>query len=298
VRFGVVLPQFGQWARGPEVRDRLGIMAVSADRLGYEVLWTADHVVFPATISTPYPYGPSLPFSVTDPVLDALATLAYVAALTPRIRLGTSVLVLPYRQPIVLAKELATLDVLSGGRLTLGVASGWLAEEFDLLGIPFRERGARTDEYLAVLRALWTEDRVTFVGRSVTVRDAVCFPKPVQRPHPPIWVGGRSRPALRRVARFGDGWLAPPPVNLEALAADVATLRRLAEGEGRDPASIGVASSGGARSIDDLVERLPALERIGVTVTGVPVLAWGRSFDHALELLAQFAERARLEARP
>jgi alkanesulfonate monooxygenase SsuD/methylene tetrahydromethanopterin reductase-like flavin-dependent oxidoreductase (luciferase family) len=134
VQFGVTLPQFGPLAAGPGVAERIARVAVTADRLGYDVLWTAEHIVFPHDIRTP-------------------STLSYVAALTARIRLSCSVMILPYRNPVVLAKELATLDVLSGGRLVVGVASGWLAEEFRMLGVPFRERGARMDEYLDVLCA-------------------------------------------------------------------------------------------------------------------------------------------------
>ena len=165
-------------------------------------------------------------------------------------------MVLPYHEPIALAKALATIDVLSGGRLMVGVASGWLREEFELLGVPFRERGARTDEYLAALRALWTEERVTFRGRWVKLEEAAFFPKPIQKPHPPIWIGGRqpgrlsSRGALRR--RLARGAAHPGE-----LAADVSAIRREAEAAGRDPGRIGVAASGGARSVSELLDRIP-----------------------------------------
>jgi probable F420-dependent oxidoreductase len=293
MQFAVLLPQFGSSARGADVGDRIAQVATTADRLGYDVVWTAEHVVFPPRIVTPYPYGGSFPYPVADPILDVVSTLSYVAALTTRIRLGSAVMVLPYHHPIVLAKALATLDVLSGGRLLLGVASGWLVEEFDLLGVPFRERGARTDEYLALLRALWTEERVTFAGRWFQLTDAAFFPKPLQRPHPPIWIGGASPAALRRVARAGDGWIAVPR-SLDALAADVATIRGLAADAGRDPAAIGVASSGGATSMDDLLARLPTLEKVGVTIVTVPLLHWARDFAGGLALLDTFAARARL----
>jgi probable F420-dependent oxidoreductase len=293
MEFGVLLPQFGVWARGPEVRERIRQVAVAADRLGYHVLWTAEHVIFPSEVTTPYPYGGRFPYPVTDPILDVVATLSYVAAITSRIRLGSSVMVLPYRNPIVLAKQLATLDVLSGGRLLLGVAGGWLREEFELLGVPFSERGARMDEYLTLVRALWTEDRVTFSGRWFTLRDAAFFPKPIQQP-PPIWIGGSSPAALRRVARLGDGWVAVPRPRLDDLANDIAEIRRLAEQAGRDGATLGVASAGGATSMEDLFERLPRMAAIGVTIANAPILFWARSFAHALELLEEFAERAEL----
>jgi probable F420-dependent oxidoreductase len=292
VRFGVTLPQFGPLAAGPGVREAIARVASAADRLGYDVLWTAEHIVFPAEIRTPYPYGDRFPFPVTDPMLEVVSTLSYAAALTTRIRLSSSVMVLPYRNPLVVAKELATLDVLSGGRLVVGVAAGWLAEEFRMLGVPFHERGARTDEYLDVLRALWTEDRVTFHGRFVHLDDAAFFPKPVQRPHPPIWIGGRSARALERVVRVGAGWIAAPRPDAGALAADVARLRRLAERRGRDPAALGVASGGAARGVDELVSRLPDLARAGVTLVAVPVALWARSVEHAVELLEAFAAKA------
>ena len=290
MQFGVLLPQFGPHARGADVQQRIRQVALAADRLGYSVVWTAEHIVFPETIRTPYPYGSRYPFPLTDPIFDVVATLSWVAALTTRVRLGTSVLVLPYRNPIVLAKELATLDVLSEGRLLLGVAGGWLAEEFEMLGVAFRERGARTDEYIALLRALWTQDRVSFTGRFYRLDGALFFPKPVQQP-PPIWIGGGSPAALGRVARLGDGWIAAPRPTLEDLAKDIAEIGRLAERAGRDPARIGVSSNGAATSLDDLLDRIPRMERAGVTIASVPVAFWARTFSHSLELMEEFAER-------
>jgi probable F420-dependent oxidoreductase len=291
LELGLVLPQFGPAARGADVAARLREVATRADRLGYGVLWTADHIVFPREIATPYPYGGRFPYAVTDPILDPIVALTCAAAVTGRVRLGTSVLVLPYRHPVVLAKQLATLDVVSGGRVLLGVAGGWLREEFEMLGVPFGERGARTDEAIALLRALWGEASVSFRGRFWSLEEAAFFPKPVQRPGPPIWIGGSSAAAMRRAARLGDGWIAVPRPTLAELARDVEKLRRLAEAAGRDPGALGIASGGGARSLDDLVDRVPELERIGVTVLSVPVLAWARSFEHSLELMAEAAER-------
>lgn len=296
MQFGVLLPHFGPPARSADVAERIRKIAVAADRLGYHVLWTAEHIIFPQNISTPYPYGGRFPYPVSDPILGVVATLSYAAALTSRIRLGSSVVVLPYRNPIVLAKELASLDVLSSGRLLLGVASGWLAEEFDLLGVPFRERSGRMDEYVALLRTLWTDERVTFEGRWFSLREAAFFPKPVQQP-PPIWIGGSSPAALRRVARLGDGWVAAPRPTVDDLAADITQIRHLAEQHDRDPASIGVASGGGATSIDSLLDRLTRLQQIGVTIANVPVLFWARSFDHSLELMEEFAQRAQLSSQ-
>jgi probable F420-dependent oxidoreductase len=293
VRFGVTLPQFGPFAVGPEVTARIARVAVLADRLGYDVLWTAEHLIFPYQLRTPYPYAKSFPFPVTHPMLEVMTTLSYCAALTRRIRLSSQVMILPYRHPILAAKELATLDVLSGGRVMVGVASGWLAEEFEMLGVPFRERGRRMDEYLDALVALWTEEHVTFRGRFVRIEDAAFFPKPVQRPHPPLWIGG-GEAAFERIVRVGTGWIAAPRASLDELARDIAALRRLAETRGRDPATIGVASGGLARGVDELLDRLPALERAGVTITSVSTLFWTPDFERALELMEEFAGRAGL----
>jgi probable F420-dependent oxidoreductase len=296
MEFAVVLPSFGPPARDPAVQSRLRDVAEAADELGYHVVFTAEHLIYPQEIRTPYPYGGRFPYAVTDPVLDVPTTLAWVAAVTRHVRLGASVMVLPYHEPIALAKALATIDVLSGGRLMVGVASGWLREEFDLLGVPFRERGARTDEYLAALRALWTEERVTYRGRFVRLEDAAFFPKPIQKPHPPIWIGGSSAAAFRRVGRLGDGWLAVPRTPAE-LAMDVAAIRREAEAAGRDPLRIGVAASGGARSISELLDRIPALERAGATIVTVPALFWATSVPQAIDLMDEFAARAGLGRR-
>jgi probable F420-dependent oxidoreductase len=290
MRFGVALPQFGARARDPAVRDHIRDVAVAADQLGFDVVWTAEHLIFPAAIDTPYPYGGRAPFDVTDPILDVASTLAYVAALTTRVRLGTSVVVLPYHHPIALAKALASVDVLSDGRLLLGVAGGWLREEFALLGVPFHERGARTDEYLALIKALWTQERVTFHGRFFALDDARFFPKPVQRPHPPIWVGGDSTAALRRVAHFGDGWMAVPR-DLAHLEAGITTIRQAAEAAGRDPGAIGVASSGAARSLEELLDVIPRLERMGVTIVNLPALFWTQSVGDAIRVMETFARR-------
>lgn len=294
MRFGVTLPQFGPLAAVPEVAARIARTAVLADRLGYDVLWTAEHFILPYAMRSRYPYAPQFPFPLTAPFLDVVSTLSWVAALTTRIRLSSSVMVLPYRHPVVFAKELATLDVLSGGRTMIGVAPGWCAEEFEMLGVPAGERGARMDEYLDAVRALWTDDPVVFRGRFVRIEDAAFFPKPLQRPHPPIWIGGGTERTFARIARAGAGWIAPPYRSLDELAAAIARLRQSLEAHGRDPAEVGVASGGLARGVDDLVARLPELERIGVTLVSVSTLSWTADFERALDMLAAFAERARL----
>ena len=293
MRFGVALPQFGPAARDPNAPFLIGEVARAADQLGYYVVWTAEHLIFPSEIRTPYPYGERAPFDVTDPVYDAAATLAYVAAMTRRVRLGTSVIVLPYHHPIALAKQLATIDVLSRGRLIVGVASGWLREEFALLGVPFEQRGALTDEYIELLRRLWTDREVNFRGRFFSLDNAISFPKPMQQPYPPVWIGGDSAAALQRVARCGDGWMAPPR-DLDHLQVGIHVIRAAAAAAGRDPVSIGIATSGGARSVDALLDLLPDLERIGVTIVNLPALYWTPSVTKAIELMQTFASRVGL----
>lgn len=221
MHFGVVLQHFREHA-SPEA---IAAVAQAAEELGYDSVWVMDHVVVPdvpeARQFTPLVYEP-------------LLTLAYVAAKTERIRLGTSVLIVPYRSPLLQAKMLATLDALCGGRLILGVGVGWLPKEFEALGVPFHRRGALTDEYLEAMRALWTSDGpASFDGPTVGFRDVLCEPKPVQRPHPPLWIGGGSEAALRRAARVGAAWH-PSSRHSGTMAERISTLRRLAAEEGRE----------------------------------------------------------------
>jgi probable F420-dependent oxidoreductase len=189
VRFGIHLPQGGR-AAGPDAIRRA---AVQAEELGFDDVWVSDHLAIPA--DAPYP-----PAFLYEPVV----ALTWAAAATTRIGLGTSVLVLPYRHPLHLAKELATLDQLSAGRLTVGVGAGWLAEEFASLDVPFAERGRRTDEAIDAIRACWGEQPVTFDGETVHIKDMKVVPTPER--HVPIWVGGTAAPALRRAVERGDGW--------------------------------------------------------------------------------------------
>jgi probable F420-dependent oxidoreductase len=203
-------------------------------------------------------------FSPDRPGHEVLSTLLYLAGCTQRIRLGPNVLIVPYRPPLLTAKMLTMLDVLSGGRLTVGVGVGWMAEEFEALGAPpYAERGAVTDEYLRLFKALWTEEHPTFRGKYCQVSEVGFLPKPVQKPHPPIWVGGHTAPALRRAAQLGDAWLPLgtfPPVVFwpDELKPKIARLRELTRQAGRPEDAVKVCL-GGFVTFDESVgpERLP-----------------------------------------
>lgn len=184
-------------------------VARRAEALGYDSIVVTDHIVVPRTTRSRYPYNATGRLFVPPDAdyLEPLALLSFLAGATQRIRLAPSVLVLPYRNPVLTAKMLATLDVLSGGRLFVGVGAGWLEEEFVAMGAPpFQHRGRVTDEWLELFVRLWTEDNPTFEGRFYRIADVGFFPKPVQRPHPPIQVGGNTRPSIRRAARYGQSW--------------------------------------------------------------------------------------------
>lgn len=228
---------------------RMVELAQRAERLDYSSIWVTDHIVMPADMQSRYPYSStgSFPTEPSEDYLESLTVLSYLAARTERVKLGISVLILPYRNPLVVAKVLATLDVLSNGRLLVGVGAGWLKEEFRALGLqPFAERGAYSDECLRIFKELWTKDDPSFDGRYYTFGDIKFAPKPLQKPHPPIWVGGHSPGAVRRAGEFGDAWhpvVQRPPVTLppDELRHTMTKVRDAAERAGRDPRSVKAA---------------------------------------------------------
>ncbi len=245
MKYGLMLAGRGPFA----TPDNLVAIAKCGEELGYETLSTGDHIVVPRTIKSTYPYSPTgeFPGAGSGEYLEQLTILAFLAGQTETIRLVTSVIIVPHRNPLVAAKALATLDVLSKGRLTVGIGVGWMREEFEALGIPpFEERGAVTDEYLAAFKELWTSDNPMFEGKYCRFSDIDFLPKPVQKPHPPIWVGGESRRALRRTARFANGWYpigSNPQFPMGAPEQLQAGLQRLAsftEAEGRDPKALDI----------------------------------------------------------
>lgn len=223
----------------PEGADAL---AKAAENAGIESLWTVEHVVVPAGYESPYPYSRDgkMPGGETAPIPDPLAWISYMAALTSTVRLATGILILPQRNPVVLAKECATIDVLSNGRLILGVGIGWLAEEFDAIGVPFGERVERTEENIGALRALWSDDE-TFSGTFTTFERARSFPKPVQPGGIPIVVGGHTKAAARRAGRIGDGFFPARATDLPGLLDEC---RRAAKDAGRDPDAIEITTGG------------------------------------------------------
>jgi probable F420-dependent oxidoreductase len=210
-----------------------------ADRVGFESIWVPEHVAIPADYQSRYPYRQEgkLPGDDEDmPWPEPLLCLSYVAAVTKKIRLGTIVIILPLRHPLYIAKETATLDVLSGGRAMLGIGSGWLKEEFEALGLDFHVRGKRTDESIEAVRALWRDNPVSYSGKHFNFGPLKCFPKPIQKGGIPIFVGGNSEPAIRRVARYANGYI--PVGTLDEAAPLFKQLKAECARIGRNPAEI------------------------------------------------------------
>ena len=221
-----------------------------AESLGFYCITVADHVIIPKNLSVAYPYTSDGKYPGTGYHLETLTTMAFLAGASERIRFVTSVMIAPYRNPVITAKMLASLDVLSGGRVIVGLGVGWMKEEFEnLKAPPFAERGRVTDEYIQAFRELWRSDNPSFHGKYCNFSDIVFVPKPVQKPTIPIWIGGHSRQAIRRVARLGDGWHpigGVPTIPLEPadMARDLETLATYAEEAGRNPKEIRVALKG------------------------------------------------------
>lgn len=243
MQYGFGLPVRGELA----THDGIVGMALRGEALGYVSATMADHVVFPLNSDSRYPYAADGKHPSSGEAIEPLSLMAFVAGGTTTLRLVTSVLILPYRNPVLTAKMIATIDVLSRGRITLGIGVGWLREEFEALGAAnFDRRGAVTDEYVEIFKKLWSPGPVEHQGTWYSFAPLRCEPLPVQTPHPPIWVGGHTKAAIRRAARYADGWnplgtvetaeMRPP----EFLAMRD-ELRRQAEGFGRDPDSITIA---------------------------------------------------------
>jgi probable F420-dependent oxidoreductase len=290
-------------------------LAREGEAMGYDYLTLTDHVVLPDMNVPGYPYSESGEFMSNSPTTrhEQLTATAFIAAKTSRIRLVLAVMVVPHRPAVLAAKMLTTIDVLSEGRLVIGIGAGWLKAEFDaVVTTPFAERGAVTDEYLEAFRALWTDEHARFDGRYTKFSDLVFQPQPVQKPHPPIWVGGESGPSLRRAARFGDAWYPIGSNNralldtLPRLSAGITRLRKLTAEAGRNPHAVTVvyrvkrygdvvppvASDGERRlfsgSTADIVSDLRALRDLGVTAIDVEVE--GHDADETLANMRRFKD--------
>lgn len=243
MKFGLAFANTGPFAD----RDGLVSLARAAETAGFESLWTVEHVVFPTVYESEYPYDPSgkMPMKVDTPLPDPLIWLAFVAAATERLRVATGILILPQRNPLVLAKETATLDRLSGGRLELGVGVGWLEEEFDALGVPFAERGPRTDDAIEILRKAWAADEVAHESEFHSFQQVSVNPKPVNG-RVPIHVGGHSVAAARRAGRIGDGFF---PGRADRLGELIDVVRQTAADADRDPSSIEITAPPTSRDL-------------------------------------------------
>jgi probable F420-dependent oxidoreductase len=310
MRFGFPIPTRGALGTLDVVR-RLG---QAADEYQFDSVWVTDHIVIPKATGSKYPYSAdgSMDLEAAAHYLEPITVMSFLAGVTERPAIGSSVLVMPYRNPILTAKMVATLDVMSRGRVILGVGVGWMREEFEALGVTtYGQRGAVTDEYIQILRALWTEEWPSFKGRFYAFDEVRCFPKPVQKPHPPIWIGGHTKAALRRAARLGDGWhpigLRPPaglqPEEYERAAAAV---RAQAKEAGRDPRAITFSfrapirfadgAAAGSRSpftgsSGQIIEDIRSYQRLGVRHLIFDF--GGASAEAIVEQLHRFAEEVK-----
>ena len=260
MRFGLRYCNTGRYVDGRKAVE----LVQAAEEAGFESAWTVEHTVVPEGHASLYPYSPDgrMAGGAFDfPLPDPLIWMAYVAAHTHTIKLGTGILILAQHSPVITAKQVATLDVLCGGRVLLGIGVGWLKEEFDAIGASFHDRAARTDEYVAVLRALWSQERPSFQGEFIRFDGAYCRPQPVNG-SVPIHVGGHSKAAARRAGRLGDGFFPARgnPVELVRLA------RQAASQAGRDPEALEITLS-----CPENLQELPALAELGVHRVLVPV---------------------------
>ena len=262
-------------------------MCRTAEAAGFDSVWGGEHVVRPDRIESPYPYTEDGVMPGEDDTLipDPLIWLAYVAAAAPTLRLGTCILIVPQHNPVVLAKELATLDHLSGGRLELGLGVGWMREEFEVLGIPWERRGARNDEYVAAMQALWAGPHAEYHGEFVDFDPATCSPRPVHGSIP-ILVGGDTPAAIRRAARMADGYF-PGSTDSEVLARLIQEMRVAAEGQDRDPDSIAIHSIF-AHQIADPKAGVEEFVKLGVDRVMVPAFFFAG--PDGLDRLAAFGE--------
>ncbi len=274
MRFGVHLVAAGKMIEG----EKIARVARRAEELGYDSLWVSDHILFPTVLRSRYPYSPDgkLPLDPSDPLLEPFTVLSYAAAVTQRVKLGTSVVIVPYRDPLVTAKIVASLDVLSGGRFIFGVGVGWLEEEFRALRQNIRNRAAQTREALLAMKACWTQEDPEFHGQFFDFSGIKVAPKPRQRPHPPIWFGGNSMPALKRAVELGDGWHAVWQTP-EEVAEKAKILRDLCARAGKNFADFAITINVNHR-VPLTTDNVKKYEAAGVSMMFIP-----RSFQADVE---------------
>jgi probable F420-dependent oxidoreductase len=239
MKFGVMFANVGPFGQA----EGLTHLAQTAERVGFESLWTVEHVVVPKGYQSPYPYAQNgkMPGPEESPIPDPLVWLSYAAAVTKKIRLATGILILPQRHPVYVAKEVATLDQLSGGRVLFGVGGGWNKPEMENHGTAYATRFAKLEEQLRALKTIWSEDEAEFHGAHVDFDPLWCWPKPVTRPHPPIYLGGETDHTLRRIVRLADGWL-PRVRDPELVLSGIGRLRAFAREAGRAEDSIAITA--------------------------------------------------------
>ena len=260
MKFGIMFASTGAFASA----EGAAAIATHADQTNIESIWSVEHVVIPDGYQSQYPYSDSgkIPGAEDADIPDPLIWLAYCAGITKHVRLATGILIVPQRNPVVLAKECASLDKLSNGRFDLGIGVGWLEEEFKALGLPFAERGARTDDYVAAMRALWSQDKASYDGKFASFHDAIQRPQPVQSGGVPIVVGGHSKAAARRAGRLGDGFF-PISATEEDLVGLLDLMKETAAAEGRDGDAITVTVGSWSPRRDSL-DKVKELEQLGV----------------------------------
>lgn len=292
LRIGFVMPTFGVYARGLGAREAHRVLARRAESLGFESLWSPDHLALPAEFKEPYPYSESgkFPLALDTPFLEPLAYLSFLAGITDRVKLGTSILVLPLRPAILTAKLLATADVLSGGRVILGGGVGYLKEEMEILGVSFADRGKITDETIAALRDLWTSADPGMEGEIVSYRNMKFEPKPIQ-PSIPIWLGGHSRPMMRRIARTGDGCIFGA-FDFEEFKRQRDLLEDECEKNNRDPSTVEkIVYLTHTNSADDFLRQMEPYVAAGMTYFLGALPYWSNDVSEMFGLTQYVSER-------
>ena len=282
MKFGLFFANAGPFS----IPETFEALCRSADEVGFESIWTVEHVVVPVGYESKYPYSDTgkMPGPESSPIPDPVVALSYAAAITKRVNLATGIVILPQRHPVYVAKEFASLDVLSHGRAILGVGIGWLEEEFEAVGVPFGERVGRTEESCAAIRSLWEDGARPFEGKYYRWGPVESNPKPVQKPGVPIVVGGHVEGAARRAARVGDGWF-PAKGSIATLPPLIAAMHDECEKVGRKPEELEVSAVG--QNLDpDTVKRY---EDIGVSRLVVPPMAFDP--EGLRKGLGEFAER-------